>query len=232
MEILGQKTERDEEEKKEKKEKKEEKNKKGRKKKDISNEQVAQILEEVNKELDNYVKTIDLKENDFIPYSLDEITNLPNQNNKQLSRMLQIYIQKLNDDENNKTYEENNFSKNLTKIISFLNMSENEFSAFTLLLDRIGLVNRKNYNIFEHLYYIGILAMQISSDKYNNNIDNIFIKWKKDIGIDENILKIGIKEMNKRKEELTLSDDEYDPEKYIDYNQLVDDILNETHFYK
>jgi len=229
MEILGQKTERDEEE---KKEKKEEKNKKGRKKKDISNEQVAQILEEVNKELDNYVKTIDLKENDFIPYSLDEITNLPNQNNKQLSRMLQIYIQKLNDDENNKTYEENNFSKNLTKIISFLNMSENEFSAFTLLLDRIGLVNRKNYNIFEHLYYIGILAMQISSDKYNNNIDNIFIKWKKDIGIDENILKIGIKEMNKRKEELTLSDDEYDPEKYIDYNQLVDDILNETHFYK
>ena len=232
MEILGQKTERDEEEKKEKKEKKEEKNKKGRKKKDISNEQVAQILEEVNKELDNYVKTIDLKENDFIPYSLDEITNLPNQNNKQLSRMLQIYIQKLNDDENNKTYEENNFSKNLTKIISFLNMSENEFSAFTLLLDRIGLVNRKNYNIFEHLYYIGILAMQISSDKYNNNIDNIFIKWKKDIGIEENILKIGIKEMNKRKEELTLSDDEYDPEKYIDYNQLVDDILNETHFYK
>ena len=229
MEILGQKTERDEEE---KKEKKEEKNKKGRKKKDISNEQVAQILEEVNKELDNYVKTIDLKENDFIPYSLDEITNLPNQNNKQLSRMLQIYIQKLNDDENNKTYEENNFSKNLTKIISFLNMSENEFSAFTLLLDRIGLVNRKNYNIFEHLYYIGILAMQISSDKYNNNIDNIFLKWKKDIGIDENILKIGIKEMNKRKEELTLSDDEYDPEKYIDYNQLVDDILNETHFYK
>ena len=229
MEILGQKTERDEEE---KKEKKEEKNKKGRKKKDISNEQVAQILEEVNKEIDNYVKTIDLKENDFIPYSLDEITNLPNQNNKQLSRMLQIYIQKLNDDENNKTYEENNFSKNLTKIISFLNMSENEFSAFTLLLDRIGLVNRKNYNIFEHLYYIGILAMQISSDKYNNNIDNIFIKWKKDIGIDENILKIGIKEMNKRKEELTLSDDEYDPEKYIDYNQLVDDILNETHFYK
>ena len=229
MEILGQKTERDEED---KKLKKEEKNKKGRKKKDISNEQVAQILEEVNKELDNYVKTIDLKENDFIPYSLDEITNLPNQNNKQLSRMLQIYIQKLNDDENNKTYEENNFSKNLTKIISFLNMSENEFSAFTLLLDRIGLVNRKNYNIFEHLYYIGILAMQISSDKYNNNIDNIFIKWKKDIGIDENILKIGIKEMNKRKEELTLSDDEYDPEKYIDYNQLVDDILNETHFYK
>ena len=229
MEMLGQKTERDEEE---KKEKKEEKNKKGRKKKDISNEQVAQILEEVNKELDNYVKTIDLKENDFIPYSLDEITNLPNQNNKQLSRMLQIYIQKLNDDENNKTYEENNFSKNLTKIISFLNMSENEFSAFTLLLDRIGLVNRKNYNIFEHLYYIGILAMQISSDKYNNNIDNIFLKWKKDIGIDENILKIGIKEMNKRKEELTLSDDEYDPEKYIDYNQLVDDILNETHFYK
>ena len=229
MEILGQKTERDEEE---KKEKKEEKNKKGRKKKDISNEQMEQILEEVNKELDNYVKTIDLKENDFIPYSLDEITNLPNQNNKQLSRMLQIYIQKLNDDENNKTYEENNFSKNLTKIISFLNMSENEFSAFTLLLDRIGLVNRKNYNIFEHLYYIGILAMQISSDKYNNNIDNIFIKWKKDIGIDENILKIGIKEMNKRKEELTLSDDEYDPEKYIDYNQLVDDILNETHFYK
>ena len=229
MEILGQKTERDEEE---KKEKKEEKNKKGRKKKDISNEQVAQILEEVNKELDNYVKTIDLKENDFIPYSLDEITNLPNQNNKQLSRMLQIYIQKLNDDENNKTYEENNFSKNLTKIISFLNMNENEFSAFTLLLDRIGLVNRKNYNIFEHLYYIGILAMQISSDKYNNNIDNIFIKWKKDIGIEENILKIGIKEMNKRKEELTLSDDEYDPEKYIDYNQLVDDILNETHFYK
>ena len=229
MEILGQKTERDEEE---KKEKEEEKNKKGRKKKDISNEQVAQILEEVNKELDNYVKTIDLKENDFIPYSLDEITNLPNQNNKQLSRMLQIYIQKLNDDENNKTYEENNFSKNLTKIISFLNMSENEFSAFTLLLDRIGLVNRKNYNIFEHLYYIGILAMQISSDKYNNNIDNIFIKWKKDIGIEENILKIGIKEMNKRKEELTLSDDEYDPEKYIDYNQLVDDILNETHFYK
>ena len=229
MEIQRQKTERDEEE---KKEKKEEKNKKGRKKKDISNEQVAQILEEVNKELDNYVKTIDLKENDFIPYSLDEITNLPNQNNKQLSRMLQIYIQKLNDDENNKTYEENNFSKNLTKIISFLNMSENEFSAFTLLLDRIGLVNRKNYNIFEHLYYIGILAMQISSDKYNNNIDNIFIKWKKDIGIEENILKIGIKEMNKRKEELTLSDDEYDPEKYIDYNQLVDDILNETHFYK
>jgi hypothetical protein len=224
--MLEHKTKRVEEE------KKEEKNKKGRKKKDLSKDKVAQILEEVDKELDNYVKTIDLNENDFIPYSLDEITNLPNQNSKQLSRMIQIYIQKLNDDEKNDTFKVYNFSKNLKNIISFLSMSENEFSVFTILLDRIGLANRKQYNVFEHLYYIGILAMQISSDKYINNIDNKFTEWKKDIRIDENMIKINIKEMNNKREELTLSDEEFDPEKYIDYNQLVDDILNETHFYK
>ena len=66
-----------------------------------------------------------------------------------------------------------------------------------------------------------------------NRINDKFIKWKKDINLDENMIKsIGIIEMNNRKNELTISDKDYDSEKYIDYNQLVDDILKEAHFYK
>ena len=238
--MLGQKIERNEEEKKEpiqtdlnKSAVKGEKNKKGRKKKFISEPQKKQILEEVDKELDNYLKTLELNENDFVPYSLDEISNIQYQNDNKISRMLQIYIKKLNDDEKNEIYKIINFSKNLKKIIFYLNMNENEFSFFTILLDKIGLIHKSNFDIFEHLYYIGILSMQYSSGKFLNKINNKFNKWKTDIKIDENMIKsIGIIEMNKRRNELTKSDDEFDQEQYIDYNQLVDDILKEAHFYK
>ena len=238
--MLGQKIERNEEEKKEpiqtdlnKIGAKGEKNKKGRKKKFISEPQKKQILEEVDKELDNYLKTLELNENDFVPYSLDEISNIQYQNDNKISRMIQIYIKKLNDDEKNEIYKIINFSKNLKKIIFYLNMNENEFSFFTILLDNIGLIHKSNFDIFEHLYYIGILSKQYSSGKFLNKINNKFNKWKTDIKIDENMIKsIGIIEMNKRRNELTKSDDEFDQEQYIDYNQLVDDILKEAHFYK
>ena len=112
-------------------------------------------------------------------------------------------------------------------------MNENEFSFFTILLDNIGLIHKSNFDIFEHLYYIGILSKQYSSGKFLNKINNKFNKWKTDIKIDENMIKsIGIIEMNKRRNELTKSDDEFEQEQYIDYNQLVDDILKENNFYK
>jgi len=236
--MIGQKTERNKEEKKESiqiridKEKKKE-NKKGRKKKEISEEEKKQIMEEVEEELNKYLKPIELDENNFTPYSLDEILNIQIKNDKPISRMLQVYIHKLNEDENNKTYEIINFSKNFKKIITYLNMSENEFSFFTILLDKIGLKHDNNFDIFEHLYYLGILSMQYTTGKFLNRINDKFIKWKKDINLDENMIKsIGIIEMNNRKNELTISDKDYDSEKYIDYNQLVDDILKEAHFYK
>ena len=240
--MLGQKTERNKEEKKEimqtniNKEtiKGEKNNKKGRKKKELNKSIKNQILEEIDKELDNYRKPIELDENNFTPYSLDEISNIEYQNNKQISRMLQIYIHKLNEDEKNQTFKASNFSKNLKKIITYLNMSENELAFFTILLDKIGLIHdNNNFDIFEHLYYIGILSMQYSTGKFLNKINDKFNKWKKDINLDENMIKsIGIIDMNKRRNELTISDKDFDSEQYIDYNQLVDDILKEVHFYK
>ena len=215
-----------------------EKDKRGRKPKNLDEEVKKKISEEVLKEMkETYLKENDLNEKDFIPYSQDIITDNTIQLNKELSGMIKVYIYNLYQDDNNEIYKEINFSKKLKKIISFLNMSENEFSFFTILVDLIGLKLKKNFDTFEHLYYIGILSLQYSSGKFMNNIDDKFIQWKIEINNDNNeikekIEKIGIREINTKREELILHDNGYDQDKYIDYNQLVDDILNSAHFYK
>ena len=191
------------------------------------------LLEEVEKEIESsYKKTIGLNENDIIPYSSEEMTNLPNHFSKQLSQMIKVFIYNLNQTKNKYT-NERDFSKKIKNIISILNMNENDFAFFTILLDKIGWNFGKEYELFEYLHYIGILAMQYSSDKFKNIKNEKFNKWKNGNIIGDNELRaIGIKETNKRKEELLSADDEYDPDKYLDCNQMVDDIIMKARIYK
>ena len=211
------------------------KDKRGRKPKILGEEEKKKISIEVLKEMkETYIKENDLNEKDFTPYSQDIFTDNIIQLNKEISGMIKVYIHKLYQDDNNELHKEKNFSKKVKKLISFLNMSENEFACFTILVDLIGIKHKNNFDTFEHLYYIGILSLQHSSGKFLDIIDDKFIQWKNEINIDENEIKekIGIREMNKRREELILEDKELEQEKYTDYNQLVDDILSSAHFYK
>ena len=146
--------------------------------------------------------------------------------------MIKVFIYNLNQT-NNKYTNEIDFSKKIKNIISILNMNENDFAFFTILLDKIGWNFGKEYELFEYLHYIGILAMQYSSDKFKNIKNEKFNKWKNGNIIGDNELRaIGIKETNKRKEELLSADDEYDPDKYLDCNQMVDDIIMKARIYK
>ena len=210
------------------------KEKRGRNKKETSEEEKKKILEEVEREIESYKKTIGLNENDIIPYSSEEMTNFPNHFSKQLSQMIKVFIYNLNQDPNNEYTNEIDFAKKIKKIISILNMNENDFAFFTILLDKIGWLFGKNYDdIFKHLHYIGILAMQYSSGKFIYIKNDEFNMWKDENKIgDDKIRAIDIKETNKRKEELLSSYDEYDPDKYLDYNQMVDDIIMNARIYK
>ena len=209
------------------------KEKRGRNKKETTEEEKKIILEEVEREIESYKKTIGLNENDIIPYSSEEMTNFPNHFSKQLSQMIKVFIYNLNQDPNNEYTNEIDFAKKIKKIISILNMNENDFAFFTILLDKIGWQFGKDYELFEHLHYIGILTMQYSSGKFIYIKNDEFNMWKDENKIgDDKIRAIDIKETNKRKEELLFADDEYDPDKYLDYNQMVDDIIMNARIYK
>ena len=75
--------------------------------------------------------------------------------------------------------------------------------------------------------------MQYSSGKFIYIKNDEFNTWKDENKIgDDKIRAIDIKETNKRKEELLSAYDEYDPDKYLDYNQMVDDIIMNARIYK
>ena len=204
---------------------------KGPNKKCVSKEEKDKKLKEVEEDIEKYKKTKEEEdEKVFLPYSSEDFSYLPN---KQISKMIQVYIHKLNEDENNKYVNEINFAKTFKKIITRLNMNENEFSYFTLILEKIGWDCDKKYQIFEHLHYIAILAMQFSSNKYKNNMTNTFTIWKNENKIkDDDLKNISIKEINDRKEELISDNDEFDSDKYLDFNQLVDNIIMKSRIYQ
>lgn len=208
--------------------------KRGRIKKIVTEEEKKKILEEVDKEIESYKKTIELNENDFISYSPEEMSDLESrQNNKKLSKMIQIYIHKLNEEGTNKYVNEINFAKKLKKIIYILNMNENEFAYFTLLLEKIGWDCSNNFEIFEHLHYVGILAMQYSSDKFKNKTSDKFKIWKNENKIKDDELKaISLKDINLRIEELSINQDKYELDEFLDYNQMVDDIIMKARIYQ
>ena len=208
--------------------------KRGRIKKIVTEEEKKKILEEVDKEIESYKKTIELNENDFISYSPEEMSDLESrQNNKKLSKMIQIYIHKLNEEGTNKYVNEINFAKKLKKIIYILNMNENEFAYFTLLLEKIGWDCGNNFEIFEHLHYVGILAMQYSSDKFKNKTSDKFKIWKNENKIKDDELKtISLKDINLRIEELSINQDKYESDEFLDYNQMVDDIIMKARIYQ
>lgn len=208
--------------------------KRGRIKKIVTEEEKKKILEEVDKEIESYKKTIELNENDFISYSPEEMSDLESrQNNKKLSKMIQIYIHKLNEEGTNKYVNEINFAKKLKKIIYILNMNENEFAYFTLLLEKIGWDCSNNFEIFEHLHYVGILAMQYSSDKFKNKTSDKFKIWKNENKMKDDELKaISLKDINLRIEELSINQDKYESDEFLDYNQMVDDIIMKARIYQ
>ena len=75
--------------------------------------------------------------------------------------------------------------------------------------------------------------MQYLANKFKNKIDEKFKNWKLAYKIDDKMLEeITIKDINNKRENLTFENDDYDPDTYLDYNQMVDDILIKSRIYK
>jgi len=232
--MIGKKRKKNEKEKSQTKDNSKEKTKensgenRGRKSKKMESHELEEIIKDIEKEMNSYKIAIDLNDEYFIPYSKVIMSDL--KFDKQISKMIKVYIYKLNQEGKCGTIKD--FSRKMKQIVSFLHMNENEFSFFTILCDKIGFQPVKDFEFFEHLYYIGILSMQYSKNKYKNNIDDKYNSWKNEIAIEDKTLnEIDIREVNNRREELTLDDNELNKEEYTDYNQMVDDILKDAHFY-
>ena len=232
--MSSKKTKRAQEEKNSSKEKKQllskGKEKRGRNKKGVSENEKKDILKKVENEMNSFKKVIELKEDDFIPYSPEKISEPLNHYNNKISKMSRIYLNKINPELRNKE----NFLKKFQKIISLMNMNENEFSFFTILLDKIGWICRNEFDIFEHLQYIGLLSMQYLDNKFKNNIEERFKRWKEEVfKKDKEILeKIDKKDIFKRREELTFNNYEFEQDEFLDYNQMADDIIEMSRNYK
>ena len=220
-------------EKKEKNQTKTEKNEtRGRKKIELTEEKKKDILEKVEDEMKKYIIELKLNEDDFIPYCKEKISEPLNHYNNKISKMLRVYLNKINPDLKNKYSGEKNFLKKFKKIISMVNMNENEFSFFTILLDKIGYDCKNEFDIFEHLQYLCLLTMQYLDEKFSKNIDEKFNQWKNDFKINDDIMKeIDMKKLNERREKLTFNSDEIEKDEFLDYNQMVDDIIEITRNY-
>ena len=113
-----------------------------------------------------------------------------------------------------------------------VNMNENEFSFFIILLDKIGYDCKNEFDIFEHLQYLCLLTMQYLDEKFSKNIDEKFNQWKNDFKINDDKMKeIDMKKLNERREKLTFNSDEIEKDEFLDYNQMVDDIIEITRSY-
>ena len=205
--------------------------KKGRKKIEMTKDKNT-ILEEAEEKIKSeFGKMINLEEtNSIIPYELYKTSKSSNQFNKEMYKMINIYIHKIRNSNNDKynnikeymNNKNNNFKKDLKKIISFFNMNGNELSLLTILLELIKFENSKD------LYFIGILCMKCATDNYQNINDEEFNAWFDNIkDIYYNKIKLlDIKDINDRYEELLTNDEDINPEENIDYNKLVKNIIN------
>ena len=204
----------------------------GRNKKQVTEEEKKKILQEVEEEMKKYIKELELNEDDFIPYSKEKLSEPLNHYNYKISKMLRVYLNKINPNLKNKYSGEKNFLKKLKKIISMVNMNENEFSFFTILLDKLGYECKNEFDIFEHLQYLCLLTMQYLDEKFSKNIDEKFNQWKNDFKINDDKMKeIDMKKLNERREKLTFNSDEIENDEFLDYNQMVDDIIEITRSY-
>ena len=204
----------------------------GRNKKQVTEEEKKKILEEVEEEMKKYIKELELNEDDFIPYSKEKLSEPLNHYNYKISKMLRVYLNKINPDLKNKYSKGKNFLKKFQKIISMVNMNENEFSFFTILLDKIGYDCKNEFDIFEHLQYLCLLTMQYLDEKFSKNIDEKFNQWKNDFKINDDKMKeIDMKKLNERREKLTFNSGEIEKDEFLDYNQMVDDIIEITRSY-
>ena len=228
--MYSKKTKREKDEKNQKQSEKTET--RGRNKKQVTEEEKKKILEEVEEEMKKYIKELELNEDDFIPYSKEKLSEPLNHYNYKISKMLRVYLNKINPDLKNKYSGEKNFLKKFKKIISMVNMNENEFSFFTILLDKIGYDCKNEFDIFEHLQYLCLLTMQYLDEKFSKNIDEKFNQWKNDFNINDDKMKeIDMKKLNERREKLTFNSDEIEKDEFLDYNQMVDDIIEITRSY-
>ena len=217
----------------------------GRKKQNLPKEKIASIMEEVENEMksDKYTKIINLnEENESITIfnKIDDLPDLPI--NKEIKKMTMNYINGIRNTNNNEKQNEkiklkldiinsSHFIKNLNKIISHLNMNENELAIFTIILDKVEWKSDKKFDQWEHFYNLGILTLQKIFNRFQDFQNEKYISWKENIkkDINDDIFNgIGLREMNSRNKELR-NQREYS---YIDYNEIVDTIIDNAHLYK
>ena len=216
----------------------------GRKKQNLPKEKIAAIMEEVENEMksDKYTKIINLNEENESITLFNEIDDLPDlPRNEEISKMTMNYINGIRnlikEKQNEKTKEKldiinsSHFIKNLNKIISYLNMNENELAVFTIILDKVEWKSDKKFDQWEHFYYLGILTLQKIFNRFQDFENEKYTSWieslKKEIN-DDIFNGIGLREMNSRNKELRIQKQD----NLIDYNEIVDTIIDNAHLYK
>ena len=215
--------------------------KRGRKKQNLSKEKIASIMEEVENEMksDRYTKIINLNEENESIKSFNEIDDIPDlPRNEEISKMTMNYINGIRNSNNIENQKEkldiinsSHFIKNLIKIISYLNMNENELAIFTIILDKVEWNSNTNFDQWEHFYYLAILTLQKIFNRFKDFEKEKYVSWKERVKneINDDIFNgIGLREMNSRNKELRVPKQN----SYIDYNEIVDTIIDNAHLYK
>ncbi len=120
-------------------------------------------------------------------------------------------------------------------IIKQLMMNEYEIVLFTLYLDEFGWEN-DTYELFEHLFYIGIFAKFLANKEMNFIIKHFhcaksYFAWKAKMKVDRDFKIFDYKAMNERFKLLNKPYNCYCKKNYIDYNCVVDKIIYECQPY-
>ena len=110
-------------------------------------------------------------------------------------------------------------------------MNENELAVFTIILDKVEWKSDKKFDQWEHFYYLGILTLQKIFNRFQDFENEKYTSWieslKKEIN-DDIFNGIGLREMNSRNKELRIQKQD----NLIDYNEIVDTIIDNAHLYK
>ena len=128
-----------------------------------------------------------------------------------------------------------NFVNEFYRVVTILKMNDFDFTFFSLLLDNYNwdILEYKKQLLMENIYFLGLYSLEKTSPQHIQDLRNEnYVNWLKNKNIDNNIReKINIKMINDRKIELTLIDNVYCKDDFIDYNDIVDQMIGGIHNY-
>lgn len=215
----------------------------GRKKKTNNDDNLDEIMKEIEEEYKKFCeKDIPLVSEYENLFELKDNYDFSDLKNSEVGKMVMSYLKidsLISDNKKigipKKIKNKVNFVNELYKIVTILKMNDFDFAFFSLLLDKFewDVLENKEELILEYIYFLGLYSLEKTSPQLVQNLKNEkYENWLKNKNIDDNIREeINIKMINDRKIELTLNDNVYCKDNFIDYNDIVDQIIGGIHNY-